>query len=387
MKILVADDDAISRTLLVSILRKTGFELVICQDGAEALEIMLNDDSPQMAVLDWMMPKLDGPDVIRRLREQKKDHPYLILLTNRNQTSDKVAGLDSGANDYVVKPVNPAEIHARVQVGIRFLELQERLAEQSEALLQLERQQKTASLNQMAGGVAHHLNNKLHGVIGGIDLMLMEQVRRPQPDADAVQMLKQIRIAAEEASTIGKKMLTYLSQNRSPMEVLNLEIVCREVIAELRNDFPVLQNPPPPATQTPFLVHATPAEIHEVILQILKNALEADPLHAPTISLERVDMNACQAPSHGIPQIVSYETLPDDRPYIKINIKDNGPGIPADKMPRIFDPFMSTKFTGRGMGLAVCLGIIKKIGGGIRISCPPGERGTAVVVCLPEYQA
>jgi len=386
MRILIADDDFVSRTLMIRLLEKMGYQVEFYDNGAKALKRMREEDAPEMAILDWLMPDMDGPDVIRSLRSETEKYPYLILLTNRHETSDKVKGLESGADDYLVKPVNPAELNARVHVGIRFLDLQKRLAEKSKALLQLERQQKTSSLNQMAGGVAHHLNNKLQAVIGGIDLMLMEHSRQNAPDFDTIHMLRQIRTAAEEASMIGKKMLIYLSQNRGLLEVLDLVAVCREVIDGLRSEYPVLSDMQPHCTQTPFRVQANPAEIHEVILQVLKNALEADPRHPPHVSLELVDAKTCVKIPPGTPHVISYDSLPESKTYIKLTIEDKGPGIPAENISQIFDPFITTKFTGRGMGLPVCLGIVKKLGGGIRISSPPEGGGTKAVLCLPAHE-
>ncbi|MCC5843080.1 MAG: response regulator [Verrucomicrobia bacterium] len=386
MKILVADDDFVSRTLVTRLLEKMGYEVEGYSNGAQALKRMLGENAPEMAILDWIMPEMDGPDVIRTLRREIENYPYLILLTNRNETSDKVEGLESGANDYLVKPVNPGELKARVHVGIRFLELQKKLDKNSKALLELERQQKAASLTQMAGGIAHHLNNKLQAVIGGLDLVLMGLTELDGPDRDEIQLLKQTHAAAEEAAEIGRKMLTYLSQNRGLPEVVNLGTVCRTVIAELVHDYPALQQASLLASNATYQILANPAEIHEVVLQILKNALEANPLHAPRISIEHVDALSCLKIPSNIPQVSSCGDLPENRHYIKLIVQDKGAGIASDRIRQIFDPFVTTKFTGRGMGLPVCLGIVKKLGGGIIVSCPK-EGGTQVNLCLPEHQA
>ena len=130
MRILIADDSVVSRHLLDATLRRWGYEVVIACDGNEAWRILEADNAPKIAILDWMMPKLDGPEVCRLVRKELPvANMYLILLTSLESRRDIVAGLDAGADDYVVKPFDPEELRARVQVGVRVLTLQEKLAE------------------------------------------------------------------------------------------------------------------------------------------------------------------------------------------------------------------------------------------------------------------
>ncbi len=127
--ILIGEDDPISRRLLEANLKKWGHEVVTASDGTEAWEKCRSERTPELAILDWMMPGMDGVQVCRRIREELQDcHIYLILLTARDQRSDIVEGLSSGADDYVVKPFDAAELRARVQVGLRIVELQRTLA-------------------------------------------------------------------------------------------------------------------------------------------------------------------------------------------------------------------------------------------------------------------
>jgi CheY-like chemotaxis protein len=128
VKILLADDDLISRRMLEGILAEWGHEVAAVGDGTEALRL-LEESPPELAILDWMMPGLDGVEVCRRVRRRQTPTPvYLILLTSRNAKADVVAGLEAGANDYVTKPFDPDELRARVQVGRMVTELQASLA-------------------------------------------------------------------------------------------------------------------------------------------------------------------------------------------------------------------------------------------------------------------
>jgi DNA-binding response OmpR family regulator len=130
MRILIAEDDPISRRMLEATLAKWGYDVLVTHDGAAAWQALQADDAPRLAVLDWMMPGLDGVEICRRLRRLPGREPaYLVLLTARGSAEDVVAGLDAGADDYLTKPFNRQELHARLRVGQRVLGLQGRLAD------------------------------------------------------------------------------------------------------------------------------------------------------------------------------------------------------------------------------------------------------------------
>jgi phosphoserine phosphatase RsbU/P len=131
MKILVADDDRIAATVLAQTLRQWEFDVTVAADGAEALRHLQSvAGTPTLAILDWMMPQLEGADVCRRVRgEMPLANMYLMLLTSLESKDRVVAGLEAGADDYLIKPFDPDELRARINVGVRVLTLQERLAE------------------------------------------------------------------------------------------------------------------------------------------------------------------------------------------------------------------------------------------------------------------
>ena len=130
MKVLIAEDDPTSMRLLEGMMKKWGYQVVSTHDGIQAWEAFQGKDAPRLAILDWMMPHLDGVELVRRIRRREERDPvYLILLTALGQTSAVVTGLDAGADDYVTKPFNPSELRARIRVGERVLELQSSLAE------------------------------------------------------------------------------------------------------------------------------------------------------------------------------------------------------------------------------------------------------------------
>ena len=130
MRVLVAEDHEDSRRLLEATLRLWGHEPVPFDDGAEALRAIESDTPPPIGLIDWMMPGLDGATLCRRVRAgQRNPGMYLILLTAKTSRQDVIAGLDAGADDYVMKPFDPDELHARLDVGIRVATLQTSLAD------------------------------------------------------------------------------------------------------------------------------------------------------------------------------------------------------------------------------------------------------------------
>jgi DNA-binding response OmpR family regulator len=135
MRILIAEDDPVSRTVLERTLLCWGHQVVVTCDGQAALQALSKDDAPKLALLDWMMPEIDGVEVCRRLRSLDDVAPaYLILLTAKDQNEDVAIALENGANDYLVKPVNRRELRTRLRVGERMVALQTKLADNARRL-------------------------------------------------------------------------------------------------------------------------------------------------------------------------------------------------------------------------------------------------------------
>lgn len=164
MKILIAEDDLTSRTMLQAALTKWDYEVVATPDGQSAWSALQQKNAPRLLILDWMMPGMDGPVLCRKLREQEHtDTQYIILLTSKSEHQDVIAGLETGADDYITKPYNSDELRARVNVGKRMLDLQAKLREK----------EKLQGVLEMAGAVCHEINQPLQSVNGYAELLMM----------------------------------------------------------------------------------------------------------------------------------------------------------------------------------------------------------------------
>lgn len=135
LPVLVADDEPVSRTVVSAMLKKAGYPVILANDGEQAWKKLDAADSPSLALLDWEMPGLQGPEVVERIRKRASQAPiYVILLTSRDSSADIVRGLRAGADDYVTKPANEDELVARVNVGARVVQLQIALADRVRSL-------------------------------------------------------------------------------------------------------------------------------------------------------------------------------------------------------------------------------------------------------------
>jgi len=128
MRILVAEDNLVFRMVLQSMLTQWGYDVVVASDGEEAWSRLQHEEVSWLAILDWVMPGLDGIEVCRRVRASNRLHyTYILILTAKTGSEDLVTAMEAGADDYVTKPFKSAELRARLRVGCRVLELQERL--------------------------------------------------------------------------------------------------------------------------------------------------------------------------------------------------------------------------------------------------------------------
>ena len=194
MKILVAEDDLTTRTLLSGVLTRWGYEVVPADDGRQAWERLQEPEAPQLAVVDWVMPEMSGPELCRKLRAQERESPlFILLLTSKGEPQDIVEGLEAGGDDYLTKPPDNEELRARLNAGRRMLELQAALAQKKKLQGALE----------MAGAVCHELNQPVQSVLGFSELLLMDL----SPADPGYDLLKNIKIASERIGMLTGRIM------------------------------------------------------------------------------------------------------------------------------------------------------------------------------------
>lgn len=158
MQILIADDNPLDLSILQLSLEKWDYEIVSCDNGSDALDILTGENPPSIAILDWMMPGKTGPEICEAIRKQNSEmYTFILLLTSKDEKEDLLKGMESGADDYIAKPVDMHELQVRLRAGRRIIELQEKLlAAQEELRIQATRDFLTGIWNRAA------LMNKAH---------------------------------------------------------------------------------------------------------------------------------------------------------------------------------------------------------------------------------
>ncbi len=130
MKVMIAEDEPISRRILETFLKECGYEVLSTSDGMEAWEIIRTTDAPKLVISDWMMPNMDGIELCEKIRGMEKtQYVYFILLTTKAEKKDIIQGLDAGADDFIVKPFDREELRSRVKIGERIINLEQRITQ------------------------------------------------------------------------------------------------------------------------------------------------------------------------------------------------------------------------------------------------------------------
>ncbi len=390
MKVLVADDDFITRKTLSSMIELKGFECCLEANGTAALELLLSPEAPPVAVLDWQMPGMNGIDIIRELRRKCSDYIYCILLTGKSDPRDIEKGFEAGADDFIVKPANLSTIHQRLNVARRIMEydikaraLQNELNKYADSMKllaedrakQLIHADRLATLGTLSAGLAHEINNPATYIAGNIQMIkkswkvILEKVEFPE-DAqldfileEFPKMLDGAVNGIERITKIVSSLKKYYRKNPSEHKVLfTLDAAVQESLElckpRLKHGINVEYN----GGQSQAEVLAEKSQIEQVIINLINNAVDA--------------MEMAQAPTMSI-------RLEEQEDFIWLFLSDNGSGIPKKIQARLFDPFFSTKTSenGTGLGLAISRSIIEDHGG--KLLCKTLEVGTCFYFSLP----
>ncbi|MDY6906047.1 MAG: response regulator [Thermodesulfobacteriota bacterium] len=195
MKILVAEDNAATRKMLETLLKKWEYEVSLAENGQEAWEIIHSSDPPRIILLDWMMPEMDGVELCKAIRASTSglENSYVILLTARSEKEDIITGLKAGADDYISKPFNAEELRVRISSGRRIIELGEAL----------DKRGKIQGVLEMAGAVCHELNQPLQAIMGHVQLAMLDV----DADNPVFETMQTIKIQVDRMAEITNKLM------------------------------------------------------------------------------------------------------------------------------------------------------------------------------------
>ena len=239
--------------------------------------------------------------------------------------------------------------------------------------------QKAEGLGRMAGAIAHHFNNHLAAVMGNLELAIGDLPRGAGPDERLTDALH----AAREAAEVSKLMLTYLGQTQARHEPLDLSEICRRSVRLLRAAMPI--DRALDAT-LPFLgpgISANATEVQQILTNLVTNAWEAGGDGRSAVHLNVKTVSPAEIPAG---RRFPLDWLPRDEAYACLEVMDRGSGIAEKDIEKIFDPFFSSKYAGRGLGLSVVLGIVRAHGGAVTVETELG-RGSTFRIFLPVSNA
>ena len=389
MRVLIADDEPVSRRLLQSYLQKWGYEVAAAADGAEAWRLFEAGPVP-VVITDWMMPEVDGLALIRRIRAANlPTYVYAILLTARSQKEDLVEGMEAGADDFLTKPFDRDELRVRLRAAGRIIQLERDLAEQNRALREaqaaLVQTEKLAGLGRLAAGVAHEINNPVAYVTNNLAV-----VRRDMEAALGVLDAYRAGDPATAAKLEKAADLPYFRENFGRMFDKTLEGLqrVRDIVRNLR-DFARLDEAEFKEADLNAAVESTLEIVRFQAKQAgvkMETAFEPLPLvacHPGKMNQVFLNLliNAIQA--CGPDGVVTVATKPAPG-GVAVEVRDTGCGIPPEHRAKLFEPFFTTKPVGQGtgLGLSVSFGIVRDHGGAIEVESEVG-RGTTFRVRLP----
>lgn len=237
--------------------------------------------------------------------------------------------------------------------------------------------QKFESLNVMAGSIAHSFNNLLMVVLGNLELALT-QIPSPSPTSS---YLENADKAARRVAELSKLMLTYVGQAGGDIRTVNLSESIREMAEILGATIPKNVSLKLDLSTEPAFFKADPSQLRQVVMNLVTNAAEAVADSEGTITIS-TGTKYCNAAALRGP---FQEAEPEEGDYVFLEVADTGSGMDEDVMARAFDPFFTTRFTGRGMGLAAVLGITRAYKGTVTLASQPGK-GTRATVLFPALE-
>ncbi|MBN2706517.1 MAG: response regulator [Deltaproteobacteria bacterium] len=346
--ILIVDDNLDNVNLLKKVLDKAGYHTICGYNGEEAVRLA-RENFPDLILLDIMMPVMDGFEACAIIRSDEitRDIP-ILMLTAKQEISDKVRGLEIGADDYITKPFHLQELLARIRSRLKLTENHQRKVDQ----------EKHRALSRMVQGVEHEIRNPVVS-IGGFARRMLEEM----PDDDRKKAYARIILKeTERLEQMVKESAALQKLAEGNEECVDIHLLLDEALSQCK----VLGEQQQATVTTDYDSNLPPLMLHRgnmliAFVQLIGNAFEA------------LNKNGK----------LTVKTLRDEQAgKLLIRIIDDGRGISREDLKHIFDPFFTSKMSGSGMGLPMAKKIIEEHHGTIAITSRPGE-GTCVTIGLP----
>jgi signal transduction histidine kinase len=367
-KLLVADDEPDMLRFLKSQL-SSHYEVLEAVDGQQAVE-KASQFLPDIILLDMMMPEKDGLQACRELRERTPTQNIpIIILTARADEETKMAALEAGASDFLPKPFSTTELHVRVKNLVESHQYQSKLSRQNQVLestveqlketeMALVQTEKLASLGRMSAGIIHEINNPLNYATTGLfTLRNKGKHLAPEQQAEYTEILHDVEEGIKRVRNIISDLRTFTHPGTEQREQVEISEVVTSALrfssGEWKDKVVIEQKISERQT-----VWANKSKLIQVVVNLLQNSLDA--LQTKTFM-------------DGKPTIWIEGRVENDRSLLAI--RDNGMGIDAEHLNKIFDPFYTTKDVGKGMGLglSICYRIVQEYDGRISVKTEPGK--------------
>ncbi|MCX5783243.1 MAG: response regulator [Elusimicrobia bacterium] len=387
--ILIVDDNKIDGLLIKEILgaQKAGYNFFLACDGREALKI-LNTRSVDLVLLDIVMPGIDGFEILRKIKSDGKlKHIPVIIITSLGETGQKITGFEIGAADYIVKPINGDEARARVEAHIRIKKDRDNLEELNQKILRTQQAlieaSKMASVGSLAAGVAHEFNNILFIMSGYLQVF-----SKSRPGKNMAEIAEVFRELIERGNAIVGGLSDFACKGKNyPKIRVNIARELRQSIMLLRRRFESAGVGVLSDIEEAAEIKSCKGQMAQVFVNIMLNAVEA--MGKSRVKMLKISLKKCGHKGK-ICNIDAGKKCGKNQCAV-VSFSDTGCGILAKARDKIFDPFFTTKgilgggdsaVPGRGLGLFLSYGIIKRHGGFIHVKSKPG-RGSVFALVIP----
>lgn len=403
MKLLIAEDDATTRVALRGRIAKWGYEVVTASSGREALQMLLGEEPPRIAILDWMMPEMDGPEICSQL-ERENGYPFIyrILLSGKETKKDCLHALEKGAHDFQSKPIDFEILQARIQVGKRLVEAHDRLQEYAAQMEELAKMQyqtaremealaesraeefvradKMAALGKLSAGMAHEvktpignaattisfLDEKTRGIY---DLFQKNAMKRSHLEAFFQTLTESLAISRSNLERANAMMESFktiaVDQCSEKQRPFHLRRYLDDILLSLRPKLKKTKHRILIDCPEDLMLNSFPGAFSQILTNFINNSL----LHAYDEGEEGTMRIAVTTDDH----------------TLTLTYQDDGKGIPPEILPKIFDRFFTTKLGqgGSGLGLDIVRDIVQNTLKGQVVCRSEVGKGTEFEVTIP----